>query len=70
MSSIGISDSSEGSSALVDDLVRDLMDWQLRSVCTTIQEIQLRRYQALITANNTYTIDYPSQYITGMIVER
>lgn len=64
MSSIG---SSDGSPALMDDLVRELMDWQLCSVRTTIQEIQLR---ALITAINTYTIDYPFQYITGMVVER
>jgi hypothetical protein len=64
MSSIG---SSDGSPALMDDLVRELMDWQLCSVRTTIQEIQLR---ALITTINTYTIDYPFQYITGMVVER
>jgi hypothetical protein len=53
----------------MNDLVQDILDWQLGSVRTTTQKIQLRRHEALITAINTYTFDYPFQYITGMTIE-
>ena len=50
MSTIG---SSKGLPALMEDLVRDLMDAQLCSVCTTIQEFQLCTHQALIITITT-----------------